>query len=61
MSGVGQVMAAKIHRGAAGENGPPVVNLDRPDGENQDEDDCDSIGNALAEESRPIRAASMSS
>jgi hypothetical protein len=50
VSGVAPVTAARIHRGAEGENGPPVVNLDRPDGENQDEDDCDSVGNALAEE-----------
>ena len=47
---IGEVTAAHIHRGGAGENGPPVVNLDRPDGEDQDEDDCDSIGDALADE-----------
>ena len=47
---IGEVTAAHIHCGPAGENGPPVVNLDRPDGEDQDEDDCDSIGDALADE-----------
>jgi CHRD domain-containing protein len=50
VSGVAPVTAARIHRGAAGVNGPPVVNLDRPDGEDQDEDDCDTVGNVLAEE-----------
>jgi hypothetical protein len=43
-----EVTAAHIHRGAAGVNGPPVVNLDRPD--DGDEDDCDDIGDALADE-----------
>lgn len=48
VSGISAATAAHIHRGAAGENGPPVVNLDPPDDE--DEDDCDSIGDALADE-----------
>jgi hypothetical protein len=47
---IGEVTAAHVHRGVAGENGPPVVNLDRPDGEDEDEDDCDEIGDALADE-----------
>ena len=46
--GISQATAAHIHRGAAGVNGPPVVNLDPPDDE--DEDDCDQIGDALADE-----------
>ena len=50
VSGLAPVTKARLHRGAEGENGPPVVNLDRPDGEDQDEDDCDTVGNALAEE-----------
>lgn len=47
---IGQVTGATIHRGGAGVEGPPVVRLDRPDGEDQDEDDCDSIGDALADD-----------
>lgn len=46
--GIDRATAAHIHRGAAGVNGPPVVNLDPPDDE--DEDDCDQIGDALADE-----------
>lgn len=47
--GISQATAAHIHRGAAGVNGPPVVNLDPPDRDG-DEDDCDQIGDALADE-----------
>jgi hypothetical protein len=47
---IGQVTGARVHRGNNGVNGPPVVNLDRPDGEDQDEDDCDTIGDALADQ-----------
>jgi len=43
-----EVTAAHIHRGAAGTTGSAVVNLDRPD--DGDEDDCDDIGDALADE-----------
>ena len=50
VSGLTQVTKASLHRGAEGVNGPAIVNLDRPDGEDQDEDDCDTVGNALAEE-----------
>ena len=49
VSGIAPATAAHIHRGAAGVNGPPVVTLDAPDGD-QDEDDCDTIGDALADE-----------
>ena len=49
VSGIAPATAAHIHRGAAGVNGPPVVNLDPPD-DDQDEDDCDMIGDALADE-----------
>ena len=45
---VGEVTAAQIMRGEPGE-GSPVVNLDTPDDDN-DEDDCDSIGDALADD-----------
>ncbi len=48
VTGITAATAAHIHRGVAGENGPPVVNLDPPDP--LDEDDCDSIGDALADE-----------
>lgn len=44
------VTAAHIHRGAAGVNGPPVVNLDPPD--DSDSDDCDTIDDALLDEIR---------
>lgn len=47
--GIGPATAAHIHRGAAGVNGPPVVNLDPPDADG-DEDDCDHVGDALADE-----------
>ncbi len=47
---IGRVTGATIHRGGPGVNGPAVVRLDRPDGEDQDEDDCDSIGDALADD-----------
>ena len=47
--GISPATAAHIHRGAAGVNGPPVVNLDPPDNDG-DEDDCDQIGDALADE-----------
>jgi CHRD domain len=47
--GISRATAAHIHRGAAGVNGPPVVNLDPPDNDG-DEDDCDRIGDALADE-----------
>ncbi len=50
VSGITPATAAHIHRGAAGENGPPVVNLDVPDGEDQDEDDCDHVGDTLADD-----------
>ena len=46
--GIDRATAAHIHRGAEGVNGPPVVNLDPPDDE--DEDDCDRIGDGLADE-----------
>jgi hypothetical protein len=45
---VGRVRAAQIHRGEAGEDGPPVVTFDRPKG--GDSDDCDVIGDQLADE-----------
>ena len=46
--GISAVTAAHIHRGAAGVNGPPVVNLDPPD--DNDSDDCDDVGDALIDE-----------
>ena len=47
---IGQVTGATIHRGGPGASGPAVVRLDRPDGEDQDEGDCDSIGDELADD-----------
>ena len=47
---IGAVTAAHIHRGRAGVNGPPVVNLDPPD--DNDSDDCDDIADALLDEIR---------
>lgn len=47
---IGAVTAAHIHRGGAGVNGPPVVNLDPPD--DNDSDDCDDIADALLDEIR---------
>jgi hypothetical protein len=46
---IGKVTAAQIHRGKAGQDGPAVVTLDRPEDE-QDSDDCDSIGDELADQ-----------
>lgn len=46
---IGRVVAAQIFRGRPGEVGDPVVNLDRPGGDN-DSEDCDNIGDALADE-----------
>jgi hypothetical protein len=46
---LGKVTAAQIHRGKPGEEGPAVVTLDRPDDE-QDSDDCDTIGDELADQ-----------
>ncbi len=45
---LGEVTSAQIHRGAAGEDGPPVVQLDTPD--DNDSDDCDQIGDTLADQ-----------
>jgi hypothetical protein len=45
---IDEVTSARIFRGRAGEEGTPVVQLDRPDDE--DSDDCDNIGDALADE-----------
>lgn len=46
---VGDVTGVHIYRGAEGEEGTPVVKLDTPD-DNNDSDDCDSIGDTLADE-----------
>ena len=45
---IGTVTAAHIHRGRAGESGPPVVPLDPPD--DNDSNDCDVVGDALLDE-----------
>ena len=47
---IGNVTAAHIHRGAAGVNGPPVINLDAPD--DNDSDDCDTVADSLLDELR---------
>ena len=46
---IGRVTSAQIYRGRPGEIGDPVVNLDRPGGDN-DSEDCDNVGDALADE-----------
>jgi hypothetical protein len=47
---LGNVTAAHIHRGAAGVNGPPVINLDQPD--DNDSNDCDTVADDLLDEIR---------
>ena len=47
---ISAVTAAHIHRGVAGVNGPPVVDLDPPD--DNDSDDCDTIADSLLDEIR---------
>jgi hypothetical protein len=46
---IGRVQSVAVYRGRAGQNGDPVVNLDRPGGDN-DANDCDDIGDTLADE-----------
>jgi hypothetical protein len=46
---IGKVTAAQIHRGTAGVDGPAVVTMDLPEDE-QDSDDCDRIGDELADQ-----------
>lgn len=46
---VGDVTSVVVYRGAAGENGDPVVKLDAPN-DNNDSDDCDRVGDTLADE-----------
>ena len=46
---VGEVTAVNIYKGAEGEEGTPVIKLDTPD-DNNDSDDCDAIGDTLADE-----------
>lgn len=45
-----QVTAAHIHRGRAGENGPPIISLDPPT--DSDSDDCTGVSDALLDEIR---------
>lgn len=45
---LGHVKSAQIYRGKAGVTGEPVVALDPP--EDDDADDCDNIGDTLADE-----------
>ena len=44
---IGEVTAAQVYRGRAGEAGEPVSRLERPD---DDSYDCKEIGAALAQE-----------
>ena len=46
---IGEVTSAQVFRGRKGEPGEPVANLDRPGGDG-DSEDCDNIGDALADE-----------
>ena len=45
---IDRVTSAQIFRGGPGEEGQPVVRLDIPDDE--DSDDCDNVGDALADD-----------
>lgn len=48
---IGQVTSAQIYRGRPGAEGDPVVNINRPHGaDDNDSDDCDNIGDTLADE-----------
>jgi len=47
---IGHVTSAQIFRGREGQEGDPVVNLDRPGGHDQDSNDCDNVGDTLADE-----------
>lgn len=47
---VDRVVAAQIFRGRPGEEGDPVVNLDRPGRGDNDSEDCDNVGDTLADE-----------
>jgi len=47
---IGHVTSAQIFRGREGQEGDPVVNLDRPGGHDQDSEDCDNVGDTLADE-----------
>ena len=47
---LGDVTAVQVMRGEPGE-GSPVVNLDTPDDDN-DEDDCDTVGDELVDQIR---------
>lgn len=49
VSGISRATQAHIHRGAAGTSGTAVVNLDPPDAD-QDENDCDRVGDGLADD-----------
>jgi hypothetical protein len=56
---IGEVTSAQIHRGVEGVEGPAVVNLDRPD-DDSDSEDCDNIGDELADEIQANPPNSMS-
>ncbi len=47
---VDRVVSAQIFRGRDGEEGDAVVNLDRPGRGDNDSEDCDNIGDTLADE-----------
>jgi hypothetical protein len=53
---IDRVTSARIFRGRDGEEGEPVANLDRPGGDN-DSEDCDNIGDTLADEIQSNPAA----
>jgi hypothetical protein len=47
---LGQVTSAKLYRGAPGETGMAVMDIDLPGREDNDSDDCDTVGDTLADD-----------
>ena len=46
---IGDATAAHIHMGASGVAGDPVLTLDRPDGDDEDSEECQDIDRSLAQ------------
>lgn len=45
---IGKASGATLHLGTAGTSGDPVLTLDRPDGDDEDSEECQDIDRALA-------------
>jgi hypothetical protein len=45
---IGKATGATLHLGALGANGDPVLTLERPDGHDEDSEECQDIDRALA-------------